>query len=700
MRLLLRTHTAHPALIAAIAALALGNGQTSAQVLNPPVQQMPPLPAGTAPAQTGRVAKTPARELLLQTRLSGDKRVAIDSRDSTITQVLTDLMGDAGVPVIVDESVKGTVSGRFEGTRQRVLDDICRQQALSWYFDGAALYVTRLSAITTRMVWMEPDAINRLSTLATDLGLLDGRYVYRPAPAERYALMTGPPRYLQRMIDLAKTVGAQPKPESQSMQTKVFRLRYASAADTILTTTGGPTRVEGVATLVGRLAGVPINEISKSAGRADATQPGRMAGKLGKDTGAAAEQLRLGMDSLPLPDMDGEDGSIPIVPLPMIGLGNGPLPARTSGAAGRADAAARADAKAAVELRANTGVPAASARSGDSIVIAEPRLNAVIVRADRSRMPMFEELIEQLDVPSIMVEIEVAIFDVDSTRLQELGVDLRLNSNNLEVNALGNTAKTGGLVVTAVLASATDLLQARIRALEQSGEATIVSRPRIVTMDNAKATLSNTSEFFVKLAGERATDLFNVNYGLQLAVQPTVLGNPDAPSVQLAIQISDGGALAQQVDSLPSVTRNGLTTQGIVRSGDSLMIGGYAIERASSSLNQVPFLSDLPVVGKLFNSRTQTSSRRERVFLITPRVIGVGARVLPEATRAFPQTGLPNPPSLFPRLDFGADNAPSPKLDPSLTHSLRLSDIINQDADRDGTSSANPGASPTPASPL
>jgi type III secretion protein C len=702
MRLLLATQTGHTALIAAIATLALGNGYTFAQVLNPPVQQTPPLPSGTAPTPTptARAAKTPARELLLQTRLGADKRVAIDSRDSTITQVLTDLMGDVGLPVIVDESIKGTVSGRFEGTRQRVLDDICRQQALSWYFDGGALYVTRLSAIATRMVWMETEAINRLSTLATDLGLLDGRYVYTPVPTERYALMTGPPRYLQRMLDLAKTIGAQPKPESQSMQTKVFRLRYASAADTVLTTTGGPTRVEGVATVVGRLAGVPINDINKSASRADATQPGRMAGKLGKDAGPGTEQLRLGLDSLQLPDLDGEDGSIPMMPLPMIGLGNGPLPARTSGAAARTDAAARADAQAAAELRANTGAQAASARPGDSIVTAEPRLNAVIVRADRSRMPMFEELIEQLDVPSKMVEIEVEIFDIDSTRLQELGVDLRLTARKIDMTAAGNTAATGGgLVVSAVLGGANLLLQTRLRALEQSGEATIVSRPRILTMDNVKATLSNTSEFFVKLAGERTTNLFNVNYGLQMAVQPTVLGNPDNPSVQLAVQISDGGALAQQVDSLPSVTRNGLTTQGIVRSGDSLMIGGYAIERASSSLNRVPFLSDVPVVGRLFNSRTQTNSRRERVFLITPRVIEVGASVLPETTKAFPQTGMPNPPSLFPSLSFGAEAAPSIKLDTSMTRSLRLSDIVNEGANRGGASSGKAGARPAPNSP-
>jgi type III secretion protein C len=673
--------------------MVLGNGYASAQRLQPAAPQMPPLPSFTASAPAARPTNLPAQELLLLPRLNGDKRISLDLRDSTVVQVLTDLMGESGVPVIVDESVKGTVSGRFEGTRQRVLDDICRQQALSWYFDGAALYITRLSAIATRMVWMEPEAINRLTSLATELGLLDPKYVYRPAAAERYALMTGPPRYLQRMLDLAKTVSAQPKSESQSMQTKVFRLRYASAADTTLTTNGGPTKVEGVATLVSRLAGIPVNEFRKQGNRSDATQPGRMPGKLGKDGAANADAMLLGLDSLQLPSMDGEDVPAPFTPS-LLGFPRSPLPARVPGNPAKADERAAADA------RPDAGTQAASARPGDSIVIAEPRLNAVIVRADRSRMPMFEELIEQLDVPSKMVEIEVAIFDVDSTRLQELGVDLRLTARKLDITAAGNTsAAAGGLVVAAVLGGANQLLQARIRALEQSGEATIVSRPRILTMDNAKATLSNTSEFFVKLAGERTTDLFNVNYGLQLAVQPTVLGNPDDPSVQLAIQISDGGALAQQVDSLPSVTRNGLTTQGIVRSGDSLMIGGYAIERASSSLNHVPLLSDIPVVGKLFSSRTQTNNRRERVFLITPRVIEVGARVLPETTKAFPPTGMPNPPSLFPRLSFGAEAAPPSKLDTSMTRSLRLSDIVNEGANRGGASTGNSGASPTPASP-
>jgi hypothetical protein len=101
----------------------------------------------------------------------------------------------------------------------------------------------------------------------------------------------------------------------------------------------------------------------------------------------------------------------------------------------------------------------------------------------------------------------------------------------------------------------------------------------------------------------------------------------------------------------------------------------------------------------LFSSRTQTNNRRERVFLITPRVIEVGARVLPETTKAFPPTGMPNPPSLFPRLSFGAEAAPPSKLDTSMTRSLRLSDIVNEGANRGGASTGNSGASPTPASP-
>ena len=89
----------------------------------------------------------------------------------------------------------------------------------------------------------------------------------------------------------------------------------------------------------------------------------------------------------------------------------------------------------------------------------------------------------------------------------------------------------------------------------------------------------------------------------------------------MAVDIEDGGILDRTIDQIPGVRSSSLSTQAVVRQDESLLIGGYNTEHRIASRDQVPLLGDVPLVGLLFSSRSTDVQRRERLFLIRPKII-------------------------------------------------------------------------------
>jgi type III secretion protein C len=77
--------------------------------------------------------------------------------------------------------------------------------------------------------------------------------------------------------------------------------------------------------------------------------------------------------------------------------------------------------------------------------------------------------------------------------------------------------------------------------------------------------------------------------------------------------------------AIPPIKQTKINTQAIIDAGQSLLIGGYYFEQKSHSQNGVPVLMDVPVLGALFRSTNTTTKQMERLLLITPRVVRMGA---------------------------------------------------------------------------
>ncbi|MGL5002973.1 MAG: hypothetical protein ACRDAM_08535, partial [Casimicrobium sp.] len=215
-----------------------------------------------------------------------------------------------------------------------------------------------------------------------------------------------------------------------------------------------------------------------------------------------------------------------------------------------------------------------------------------------------------------------------------------------------STPAQGTFSLTALAGSAQRYLMMRLTALAQEGDAKFVSRPRVITMENQLALLSNSEEFYVPVAGRDSADLFNVSVGMSFQVTPTLVGEPNKQSVKLYVQIADGVTTPQLVGSIPLVKRNQLSMEGIVMPGQSLVIGGYAVEESGQGVEKVPVLGDIPVLGALFRKTNDRSRRTERLFIITPRLLDLDR--VADSQQTLPKPALIDPVSFVIPADVSA----------------------------------------------
>jgi type III secretion protein C len=286
-----------------------------------------------------------------------------------------------------------------------------------------------------------------------------------------------------------------------------------------------------------------------------------------------------------------------------------------------------------------------ASRDGRPRIEADPSLNALMIYDNVSKREMYRSLIAQLDVEPEQIEIEALIVDIERSKLAEMGVEwgVRRGDTISRVNATGSDSRGVELPIpgATLLISNVARFYARLKALEGSGEARVLAKPTVLTLDNVAAVLDLSQTSYVPLVGERVAELADITAGTMLRVVPRIVREGDNTRVRLEIDIEDGSLGEPGLKS--SVTRSTISTQAIIDLQQTLMIGGYHTESMSRNKQQVPVLGDVPVFGNLFRSESQSHGSRERLFLITPRLAGTVGSAAPaesKATRAARKVAL------------------------------------------------------------
>lgn len=283
-------------------------------------------------------------------------------------------------------------------------------------------------------------------------------------------------------------------------------------------------------------------------------------------------------------------------------------------------------------------------------IIADPRVNAVVVTDAEYRMEYYARVIEDLDKPVRLVEIHAAIVDIDSNYQRELGVNFQGGAdlgNGWTLGGAGGAAAVEGTMPAAGAASdaglsfstlytrGTDFFLTRVKALEEDGVARMLGKPSVLTTDNVQATLENTSTYYIPVSGYQATDLFKVETGTVLKVTPHIIPGrvlsdgtvlPDAIKLIVTVQDNrnDNSSTFTVSSTKPEpIKQTKINTQAIVSEGQSLLIAGYYREKQEDSESGVPGVKNIPLLGRLFGSDKLEHTRMERLVLITPRILNI-----------------------------------------------------------------------------
>ncbi len=298
----------------------------------------------------------------------------------------------------------------------------------------------------------------------------------------------------------------------------------------------------------------------------------------------------------------------------------------------------------------------------DTQIQADESLNAIVVRADRSRITEIEEIIKKLDVRRAQVLIEAAVVEVSMTDTRDLGVDFAAVDQSGSPNSsvpLITSPLTGA--IQSLIAGATDdegtvdlltglvsldeptlgvaqidmdgiTFAATIQALQTNSNANLLSTPSILTLDNeeAKIVVGNEVPFRTgsfSTSGDGSENPFTTiqreDVGLQLTVTPHV---HDGETVRLEVDqeitnIVPEAPIGSAGFSDVVTSKRTIQTSVLADDQQTIILGGLIQDDVTINDSKVPFLGNIPAVGWLFRSESKSNTKRNLLIFLRPSVV-------------------------------------------------------------------------------
>ncbi|AXE30564.1 EscC/YscC/HrcC family type III secretion system outer membrane ring protein [Chromobacterium phragmitis] len=259
--------------------------------------------------------------------------------------------------------------------------------------------------------------------------------------------------------------------------------------------------------------------------------------------------------------------------------------------------------------------PAPADPGGLPMFSADTRQNAVLVRDRNKNMALYADLIPKLDKQPMLIEISVAIIDVNTADIDALGIDWSASARIGGGTVSFNSGQLASDSFSSLVADSGNFML-RLSALEQQAKAKVVSRPSVVTLDNVQAVLDRSITFYTKLVSEKSASLQGLTSGALMRVTPRLIRESGAERVLLTLNIQDGRQQGYNPENLPLVQNAEIATQATLNLGQALLLGGFVQDERIEDVRKIPLLGDLPLIGGLFRSRTQNDRSVVRLFLI------------------------------------------------------------------------------------
>ena len=271
---------------------------------------------------------------------------------------------------------------------------------------------------------------------------------------------------------------------------------------------------------------------------------------------------------------------------------------------------------------------------------------SLIVRGKEKDLDIVDKVIKEIDVRTKQVLIEAFIVEANSDFERALGTRLggyyaRQGEVVGGITGSGSSGSGGISGTTATIGSTTDsitnfaatgatsgigilkqtgsaVLKAEITALEVLGMGKTISNPKIFTMDNQTATVTQGEEIPYQTTADGTTSTSFKEAALKLTVTPSIIGDGN---VLLTIQVNNDTPNRSAGGDEPPINKMEIVTKLLVADGDIVVIGGIKKNIIANSKSQTPGLGNVPVIGNLFKGKSTSDNLDELLVFIAPRIL-------------------------------------------------------------------------------
>ncbi len=277
-------------------------------------------------------------------------------------------------------------------------------------------------------------------------------------------------------------------------------------------------------------------------------------------------------------------------------------------------------------------------------ITVDERTNNIIAYQTQDRLDELRRIVAQLDIPVRQVMIEARIVEANVDYDKSLGVrwggsvqnkgnwntsgvsngssttigtpgSTSTNSPFVDMGTAGNTSGIGIAFITDNV-----LLDLELTAMEKTGNGEIVSQPKVVTSDKETAKILKGTEIpYQEASSSGATSVSFKEASLSLEVTPQI--TPDNRIIMEVKVTKDEPDYLNKVQDVPPIKKNEVNAKVLVNDGETIVIGGVFSNTQSKVVDKVPFLGDVPYLGRLFRRDVVSEKKSELLVFLTPRIM-------------------------------------------------------------------------------
>ncbi|WP_201586638.1 type IV pilus secretin PilQ [Psychrobacter jeotgali] len=302
--------------------------------------------------------------------------------------------------------------------------------------------------------------------------------------------------------------------------------------------------------------------------------------------------------------------------------------------------------------------------SNRGTVTIDERTNTLIVKDVAQSIENIRRLISKIDIPVRQVMIEARIVSATDSFSKEIGVRWGILSNgaannrNLLVGGSDQTlwdlkdfdietttvngqtvsypsydisrpdnlnvdlgvANPAGSIAFGLLAMSDVMLDLELSALQADNRGEVISTPKILTADKQTAKVSSGTQIpYQEAAASGATSTSFKEAALSLEATPNI--TPDG-KIGLQLLITNGTPMI--INNQVAISEDSISTNVIVEDGQTVVLGGIFRNRSNNGVDKVPFLGDLPYIGRAFRKDVRSNNKEELLIFVTPKLINNG----------------------------------------------------------------------------